>query len=124
MVVQPPLRDQTSSKTMIAAGQYRVYLGTQALHLPEKFLVASMVVRMAPCNRQEGPAGVGGRGEAEKRRSVRKGRQCSPQKQRQILCLSLHLSPTSPGISLPGEVAFGWHSSWDKAIPGADINRS
>ena len=41
----------------------------RSCHLPEKFLVASMVVRIAPCNREEGvwgeEAGGGGRREAE-----------------------------------------------------------
>lgn len=29
--------------------------GLSPHHLPEKFLVASIVVRMAPCNRKDGP---------------------------------------------------------------------
>ena len=39
-----------------------VRMNLRSYHLPEKFLVASIVVRMAPCNREEKAVlGRGGR---------------------------------------------------------------
>lgn len=61
-------------------------------HLPEKFLVASIVVRMAPCNRKQ--QGVWGRRSRKREERQRNGREVGKERE------ALHLD-TKPKSSAP-----------------------
>ena len=76
-------------------------MNPRSYHLPEKFLVASIVVRMAPCNREEkavwGEEAIGeGRGGRDGRGG--EGEEGAPFRHKNLLkLLALHFShPPSP----------------------------